>query len=39
MKEVSKDFEGFIKKHKKKHGTKAGFDKLLTKVVKQRSSK
>lgn len=35
MKEVSKGFESFIKKHqKKKHSTKAGFDKLLTKVAK-----
>jgi hypothetical protein len=39
MKEVSKGFEAFMKKRKKKPSSKASFDKLLTKVAKQVSSK
>ncbi len=39
MEEVSKGFEEFIKKRKKKTSSKAKFDKLLTKVTKQSSAK
>lgn len=37
MVEVSAGFEEFIKKRKKRNATKAGFDKLLIRVVKHSS--
>jgi hypothetical protein len=39
MKEVTKGFEEFIKKHKKKSNSKAGFDKLLTKATQRTAAK